>query len=87
MRIQEKGRPSLEETKKIKEKILEIVEKAQVAHPERIRRDFSKFNDGKLVSWATVRKYLDELSAEGKLREQIITKGARRKLSVFRVIF
>ena len=80
-----KGRPSLDEKEDIRRRFVSIIEEVKVAHPERVRKIYiQKFN--KLLSRATVIKYLDLLLKEGKVRQNIITEGiGGRTISVFRV--
>ena len=73
----------MEEIDGIKNKLIGIIGEVQTAHPERIRQKY-KEKYSKLLSWRTIRKYLDELLAEQKIREQVILEGKRRTISVFR---
>lgn len=87
MIIDESGRPDLEEVEMIKGRLIQIIEEVKVSHPERIRRIYNqKFRNGtsRKIAWITIRKYLDQLKVEGKIREEIITKGKRRTISFIR---
>jgi len=80
-----RGRPDLEETDNIKEKILAILQETRVAHPGRIRTIYSQ-NHERVLSRATVRKYLDRLKEEGKIREEVITEGKTgRTISIVKI--
>jgi len=84
--INKPGRPSLQERKNIKEKIINIIKMKGVINPESIRKNYiENYNEGKNVSWLTIRRYLNILKEESKIDEKIITQGTRRKISVIRI--
>lgn len=90
MIIEDRGRPDLEDVETIKERLIQLIEALKVAHPERVRKAYNQQyrNQAKLkISWATIRKYIDELKNEGKIREEVLTKGKRRTISFIRTNF
>lgn len=90
MKIEDRGRPDLENIETIKERLIQLIEQVRVCHPERLRKAYNKQyrNQTKQkISWATIRKYLDSLKSEGKIHEEVITKGKRRTISFIRVNF
>lgn len=80
------GKPSLQETKGIKQKMINIIREKQVINPEGIRKIYTeRYNEGKKVSWLTIRRYLNILKEESKIDEKVITQGTRRKISLIRI--
>ena len=84
LQLSHRGRPSMEEMDGIKNRFIGIIKDVQVVHPESIRRLYSE-KYSKMLTWRTVRKYLDQLLSEQKIREHVILEGKRRTISVFRV--
>jgi len=88
MIIDNRGRPNLEAVESIKQKIVGLIEQMTITHPERLRKAYNEhYRQGNGLSWATLRKYLDQLKAEGKIREEVITQGKRKTISVIRSNF
>ncbi|KKW22070.1 MAG: hypothetical protein UY62_C0012G0006 [Parcubacteria group bacterium GW2011_GWF2_50_9] len=80
------GRPRLEVTEGIKEKILTIIRENIVCYPTQIRVLYGqKYREGNLPSWSTIRKYLDQLKAEKQIIETILHKGKARTTSQVKV--
>jgi len=80
------GRPHLEATEGIKEKILEIIRENIVCYPTQIRMLYGKkHREGNLPSWSTIRKYLDQLKVEKQIIETILHKGKTRTTSQVKV--
>lgn len=80
------GRPHLEATEGIKEKILEIIRENIVCYPTQIRILYgAKHRGGSLPSWSTIRKYLDQLKAEQQVTETVLHKGKTRTTSQVKV--
>ena len=83
-----RGRPCLEQVESVKQKIISLIEEMSVTHLERLRKVYNeRYRQGKKISWITLRKYLDKLKNEGKIREEVITQGKRRTISVIRCNF
>ena len=88
MKLEERGRPNLEAVESVKQKIVSLIEGVSVTHPERLRKAYNEqYRQGRKISWITLRKYLDQLKNEGKIREEVITQGKRRTISVIRSNF
>ena len=88
MKMDERGRPDLQAVETIKQRIVELVEEIVVTHPERLRNAYNgKYRQDRKLAWITLRKYLDQLKNEGKIREEIITEGKRRTISLIRTNF
>jgi len=88
MKLEERGRPSMEQVESVKQKIIGLIEEMRVVHPERLRKAYiARYRQDNPISWHTIRKYLDQLKDEGKIREEVITKGKRRTISLVRANF
>ncbi|OGR74279.1 MAG: hypothetical protein A2089_03825 [Elusimicrobia bacterium GWD2_63_28] len=88
MRLDERGRPGLDQLEGIKERIIGLIEELGMAHPARLRKAYNEhYRQGQKISWITMRRYLDQLKAEGKIREEVITSGKKRTISVIRANF
>ncbi|OGR46959.1 MAG: hypothetical protein A2X34_09705 [Elusimicrobia bacterium GWC2_51_8] len=88
MRLDERGRPGLEQLEAIKQRILGLIEEMKVAHPERLRKAYNEhYRQGQKIAWITMRKYLNQLKNESKIREEIISKGKKRTISLIRANF
>ncbi|OGS36440.1 MAG: hypothetical protein A2293_06590 [Elusimicrobia bacterium RIFOXYB2_FULL_49_7] len=88
MRFEESGRPGLDQLEPVKQRILGLIEEMKVAHPERLRKAYNEhYREGQKIAWITLRKYLDQLKNEGKIREEILSKGKKRTISLIRANF
>ncbi|MEW6040590.1 MAG: hypothetical protein AB1633_03620 [Elusimicrobiota bacterium] len=67
MRIEERGRPELKAMEPVKERMLELIEEMRVTHIQRLRKAYNdRFrNNHRKISWATLKKYLNEVNIYG----------------------
>ena len=90
MKIGGSGRPGLEEVEPIKQRLIQLISFLKIAHPERIRKAYNQeFRNEPLrkISWISIRKYLNELKNEGKIKEEVLTQGKRRTISFIKLNF
>ena len=88
MKIGCSGRPGLEDFEPIKQRLIQLIEFLKIAHPERIRKAYNQqYRNEPLrkISWISIRKYLNELKNEGKIKEEILTRGKKRTISFIKL--
>lgn len=80
------GRPSLEITDKIKERLYDIIKQQIVCYPAQLRRIYNTGTDKSAsVSWNTIKKYLEELEREKFIEKIVLNKGKRKTMCQFKV--
>lgn len=80
------GRPPLEATEPVKNRICEIIKENIVCYPGQIMALYNqKYRKGRLISWEAIRKYLDQLKAEGRVIETVLHEGLKRTTSQIKV--
>lgn len=84
MKIGCSGGPDLEDIEAVKQRLIQLIAFLKIAHPERIRKAYNqqyRNEPMRKISWITIRKYLNELKNEGRIKEEIMTRGKRRTIS------
>ena len=92
IKIEDKGgRPFLAEKEPIKDRIVELLSKLEVANPERVRKEYNESfrKDKPKLSWITLRRYLDKLIRENRIKENIMAQsehGRKRTSTILRMV-
>ena len=84
IRHEKPGRPNLEESENVKTRLLNLIVELKISHPDQIKNVYNeryRKDARSKVTWRTIRKYLDDLLKECKIKQQIITKGDHRTIS------
>ncbi|MFH1230935.1 MAG: hypothetical protein V1709_05500 [Planctomycetota bacterium] len=88
MKIGCSGRPGLEDIEAVKQRLIQLIAFLKISHPERIRKAYNqqyRSEPLRKISWISIRKYLNELKNEGKIKEEILTQGKKRTLSFIKL--
>ncbi len=65
--------------------IIEIIQERVLINPEGIRKELIERLKKEDIGWGTIRKHLDYLKEKGRIKEDIITKGKKRTISIISI--